>query len=91
MWMDFSEHLIKVLMEHKCNIVTYILALLYCLVNFLFSLISWLAATKLNPMNARHAFPCYDEPAIKAKFTIQITHGKRFNAISNMQETRVEK
>ncbi|KAL7638669.1 UNVERIFIED_CONTAM: hypothetical protein RMT77_011241 [Armadillidium vulgare] len=42
------------------------------------------AVTQYAPTAARYTFPCYDEPAIKAKYRIEIIREKRLNAISNM-------
>lgn len=44
----------------------------------------WLASTQFSAADARHAFPCYDEPQIRAIFSIQITAHKSFDPISNM-------
>lgn len=52
---------------------------------------SWIAQSFFNKTDARHGFPCYDEPAMKAKYKIKITHGKSYHAASNMPETRIEK
>ncbi|XP_055381351.1 aminopeptidase N-like [Condylostylus longicornis] len=43
----------------------------------------WLAATAFSPIYARFAFPCYDEPNLKAAFQIRLKHSNNKIALSN--------
>lgn len=43
-----------------------------------------LASTHFEPTSARMAFPCFDEPSIKANYSISIRRSPAHTALSNM-------
>uniref|UniRef100_A0A8C6TIW3 Aminopeptidase n=1 Tax=Neogobius melanostomus TaxID=47308 RepID=A0A8C6TIW3_9GOBI len=43
----------------------------------------YLVATNLEPTSARSVFPCFDEPAMKARFTLTVIHRKDTIALAN--------
>jgi len=43
-----------------------------------------MATTQFEPNDARRAFPCFDEPELKARFLITIRTQKELDAVSNM-------
>uniref|UniRef100_A0A8C6PRG1 Aminopeptidase n=1 Tax=Nothobranchius furzeri TaxID=105023 RepID=A0A8C6PRG1_NOTFU len=47
-----------------------------------------LASTQFEATFARGAFPCFDEPAFKANFTVQIIREPRHIAVSNMPKVK---
>ena len=48
------------------------------------------AATQFEAADARWAFPCFDEPAFKARYAIELVHDRSLVALSNMPVLRTE-
>ena len=53
----------------------------------------YMAVTQFEPTDARRAFPCFDEPALKAEYTVALIADPEMTCLSNMDvasETQVE-
>uniref|UniRef100_A0A674CI77 Aminopeptidase n=1 Tax=Salmo trutta TaxID=8032 RepID=A0A674CI77_SALTR len=50
-----------------------------------------LASTHFEPTSARMAFPCFDEPSIKANYSISIRRSPAHTALSNMPVVSIER
>ena len=46
----------------------------------------YLATTQFEATDARRAFPCFDEPALKAYFTVTLVGDKHHTCLSNMDQ-----
>ena len=44
----------------------------------------YIASTQMEPTDARRAFPCFDEPALKSEYTITLVAEKGLTCLSNM-------
>jgi aminopeptidase 2 len=45
----------------------------------------FMATTQMEPTSARRAFPCFDEPSLKATFDITLVADKNLTCLSNME------
>ena len=44
----------------------------------------WIATTQMEATDARRAFPCFDEPALKAQFSVTLIADKEHTCLGNM-------
>jgi puromycin-sensitive aminopeptidase len=47
-------------------------------------IVHWVATTQFEATHARRAFPCWDEPAVKATYSVTLVIDERLTGLSNM-------
>lgn len=52
---------------------------------------SMIASTQMEATDCRRVLPCFDEPALKAQFTVQLVVDEHLTALSNMDIAREDK
>jgi puromycin-sensitive aminopeptidase len=52
---------------------------------------AYMCVTQFEATDARRALPCFDEPALKASFSVQLTVDSNLHAVSNMPITHTTK
>lgn len=57
---------------------------------FLLFFLRWIALTQMKARHARRVFPCFDDPAYRAVFDIEILRRKDSNSIANMPILKIE-
>ncbi|XP_071121788.1 aminopeptidase N-like isoform X1 [Mytilus edulis] len=48
----------------------------------------YVVQTHMAPSHAREVFPCFDEPAVKAKFSVTLIRKNQFISLSNMKKIK---
>ncbi|XP_064471672.1 aminopeptidase N-like [Ornithodoros turicata] len=50
---------------------------------------AWMIGTNFLPTEARRAFPCFDEPGLKATYYTEVVRDRRLHSLSNMALSKV--
>ena len=68
----------------------YIFVFFFRIFHVFFFYCRWLITSQMESTAARSGFPCFDEPAMKAKFKLTVIYHNSLKALSNMPITLTE-